>query len=523
MARIPQLKDIDFCFHPKKIRVGDEFMYVPCGVCSGCLLQKANEWSMRLTNEIEGSPCAIFFTLTYSNDYLPVLRSSYHQELKYRKDIAVRSKSEKRKYDWFSSSFNCRAIPVYLRDEEGNETDVIIGCRDVPRYDYLYVDNPDNNISSVFVENWHDVSVIPYLSKRDLQLYIKLVRKHLQLHYGRSVRLRYFTFSEYGETKYRPHHHVLFFPESAEVAEFLFEYSLYQNWQMCSKAVFMSNDNLKYVESGISEYLTNYVTSFINLPEVYKLPRLKPFRLASKNPPIGFCSFSREEVFANVADGSIEYDKAIERISKRSILEYSTNYISTLFPKCKGFSQLDFYGLLRVYGLFVAIDRLESLGFGCYRGLFASLDLDPQDKTAARKCEQILLSCHSWSVFNYCFLLDNVYYLKAMSSLKRQYEYQEQNGFTLDVARSYNNFYEYLSLLENGLLSSEMRYTLDWFLYPLGYDCYSILEEMPSARLMAQKPRNTLYEREVEGILQDCVKMPKLNENLGLSPQCQFK
>lgn len=523
MARIPQLKDIDYCFHPIKVRQGDDFLYVPCGRCSGCLLQKANEWSMRLTNEIEGFACAIFFTLTYSNEYLPVLRSSYHQELKYRKEIALRSKNDKRKFDWFSSTFNHRAVPVYQYDKEGNQTDVIIGKRDVPRYDYLYIDNPNNSVSSVFVENWHDVPVIPYLSKRDLQLYLKLVRKQLTLHYGRSVRLRYFTFSEYGETKYRPHHHVLFFPESVEVAEYLFECSLYQNWQMCSESVFRSNDNLKFVESGISEYLTNYVTSFIDLPEVYKLPRLKPFRLASKNPPIGFCSFSRQKVFADVADGTLEYIRTIDRISKRSVLEYSSNYISTLFPKCKGFSQLDFHGLLRVYGLFVAVDRLESLGFGCYRGLFEALELDPQDRNAARKCEKILISCGSWSVFNYCFLLDNVYYLKAMAFLKRQYMYQEEHGFTLEVARSYNNFYEYLSLLENGLLPSVMRYTLDWFLYPLGYDCYSILEEMPSAKLMSQKSRNALYEREVEGILQECVKIPKVNENLGISPQCQFK
>lgn len=184
---------------------------------------------------------------------------------------------------------------------------------------------------------------------------------------------------------------------------------------------------------------------------------------------------------------------------------------------------MDFYGLCKLYGIFISIDRLETLGFGSYRGLFADLQLDPQDEYAAKKCEKFLLEAGSWSVFNYCFLLDNVYYLKAMDCLRKQYEYQEQHGFTLDVARSYNNFYEFLLLLENGLLSRKLRFVLDWFLNPLGYDCDSILDEMPSAYLMAKKPRNVLYEREVEGILQNCVKIPKTNENLGLSPQCQTK
>lgn len=523
MARYAQLKDIDFCFHPIKVRQGDDFIYVPCGKCDGCRLEHANQWSMRLANEIDSSACAIFFTLTYSNDYLPVLRSSYNQELKYRDSISKHCKKDKKKYDWFSTSFNCRRVPVYGDPSLGQDPTQIVGGRDVPRYDYIYVDNPANNVPSVFVENWHDVPVIPYLSKRDLQLYFKLLRKHLTLHYGRTVKFRTFSFSEYGETKFRPHHHILLFPESKEVGDWLIRCSLYQNWQMCSESVFRSRNNIKYVVSGISEYLTNYVTGFINLPEVYKLPRLKPFRLASKNPAIGFSSFDKQKVFQDVSSGVIDYSKTISRCSQRYLLEYPSAYLSSVFPKCKGFSQLAFHGLLRIYGLFVNIDRLESLGYGSYSGLFKALDLDPQDRYAAGKCYKFLTGVGSWSVFNYCFLLDMVYYLKSMRNLRRWYEYQEQHGFTLDVARQYNNFYEYLFLLENDMLNSEQKVTLSWFLDPLGYDLDSIMDEMPSALVMAKKPRNKFYELEVQGILQECVKMPKNNDFMGSAPQCQTK
>ena len=48
---------------------------VPCGKCDGCRLHKANEWMLRVANEIESSTYSIFFTLTYSNKYLPCLYS----------------------------------------------------------------------------------------------------------------------------------------------------------------------------------------------------------------------------------------------------------------------------------------------------------------------------------------------------------------------------------------------------------------------------------------------------------------
>lgn len=47
------------------------FVYVPCGKCSGCLMNKRSEWTFRLYNEVKNSESCFFITLTYDDDKLP--------------------------------------------------------------------------------------------------------------------------------------------------------------------------------------------------------------------------------------------------------------------------------------------------------------------------------------------------------------------------------------------------------------------------------------------------------------------
>ena len=73
-SRYPTSQVLDYCFNPLRIVHNNEVSYVPCGKCDGCLLHKANEWSMRLGSEIEDNELCIFFTLTYNNKYLPTFK-----------------------------------------------------------------------------------------------------------------------------------------------------------------------------------------------------------------------------------------------------------------------------------------------------------------------------------------------------------------------------------------------------------------------------------------------------------------
>ena len=72
-SRYAETKVVDYCYHPIRVRKDGVDIVVPCQKCDGCLLHKANEWSMRCGMEIEASPATIFGSLTYSNKYYPKL------------------------------------------------------------------------------------------------------------------------------------------------------------------------------------------------------------------------------------------------------------------------------------------------------------------------------------------------------------------------------------------------------------------------------------------------------------------
>lgn len=46
---------------------------IPCGKCSGCRAQKTREWADRMILELDHSKKAVFMTLTYNDDNLPVM------------------------------------------------------------------------------------------------------------------------------------------------------------------------------------------------------------------------------------------------------------------------------------------------------------------------------------------------------------------------------------------------------------------------------------------------------------------
>lgn len=57
------------------------FQRVPCGRCTACRLNVQLDWTVRLFNEFESSHCAVFLTLTYDDEYLPVNHSVSKREV----------------------------------------------------------------------------------------------------------------------------------------------------------------------------------------------------------------------------------------------------------------------------------------------------------------------------------------------------------------------------------------------------------------------------------------------------------
>jgi hypothetical protein len=67
------------CITPfyKKEPTRGEYMPLPCGKCPPCKKRRTSGWSYRLVKEGERSNSALFLTLTYDTEYVPITKNGY--------------------------------------------------------------------------------------------------------------------------------------------------------------------------------------------------------------------------------------------------------------------------------------------------------------------------------------------------------------------------------------------------------------------------------------------------------------
>lgn len=503
-SRYTSAPKFDYCLSPIHVLDVGKDLYVPCGKCSGCLLHKANVWSMRVGCEIEETPHSIFFTLTYSNKYLPVLKENGRFT---RPDgtIIVRYTAH------HPDNIRFNGVRDVLRDD------------DIQDFSIAYEDIPITNYDKTFPARL-SASYIAYSSKRDVQLWLKMVRKDLNTYFNGNQQyttFRYFIISEYGETKFRPHIHGVIFPSYPEQAAYLLQYSLYKNWQMCAENLFY--DYAHYCDSGVRGYITQYLTCFSQLPKLYRqVKEVRPFRLSSKAPAVGYILQDKEKIFQDVSIGVIQYTKTISRIGVSSVLRYPSDFMRSCFPKCYQFSQLDFNGILAVYGcIWQAYRRRDD--WSSYGVSFDSLlvgfreNLHPMNYNASLRCFRTCLD-YGMTPFHYCFLLDMFYYESDISNLNAWYTFQQSNSAMVCLATYSSSLYLFRS--KNELAFS---YFIEGFGLDVDYWLNADLKELEQLILDARFVFHQQYASDVDDILKDMVKLPKFNENNGLSPVNQFK
>lgn len=495
-SRIPSFKPVDYCFNPIHVidKDLDKDIIVPCGKCDGCLLHKANEWSMRCGMEIEDTPATIFCTLTYDNKYLPklyplrnvqnvVLWTSYHKE-----NIRFNSVCDVRREDNF-----------------------IIGS--------------DKNYDHVDIQNWDNANrpSIAYFSKRDFQLWLKLLRKDLYdkgcfktSEYDKRGFFRYYAISEIGPSTYRPHVHLLLFCASSEIAAYLLECSLYKNWQMCDEVRFRKYTSI--CNSGTRNYVTQYLTCYSGLPEVYRENKeIRPFRLASKSPAVGFIGQDKAKIYEDIARGVIEYCRPLLRLESNSILQYPTGLLSRLFPKCYRFSKSTDSGRFLIYRyVYGQVRENGRLYTDVLHGL--SKSMHPQDLLASCACYRFCCEYVNSPEYYY-YLLDTYYYKLDMSRLKSFYESQEKHDFV----KTPELIFEYYSNLEQILLDENISYrwlyVLNFLFESLGLYISDYQSKSAFIRIHQDIVRRNLpYINDVKDKVSEMEKVSKYNELTGKAP-----
>lgn len=207
----------------------------------------------------------------------------------------------------------------------------------------------------------------PYLSKRELQLFMKRLRKYLDKYEGQKI--RFFATGEYGPLSFRPHFHILLFvddpslflPSVHTLGEYPYPYwSKYQKAH-CGKGTLLSK--LEYyireswpfggidaqsVEQGsCSSYVAGYVNSSVPLPSCLKVDAVKSFSQHSR--------FLGRKIFGTelIPLLKLKFTEFVQRSffcrGRYDDFRTPSEMLHSVYPQCKGFALLSHEQRFRVY------------------------------------------------------------------------------------------------------------------------------------------------------------------------------
>lgn len=318
------------CFEPRRIRnkYTGEMQVVRCGHCVACEQFRNFKYSNQCDFESLTAVKTVFLTLTFDDDNVPFYR--------------------------FCLNSNGRFDMVDI------DTGEVLGEISMSKELLTEYHRKVN-----YRINYH--GCYPYLRKRDVQLFLKRLRKYLDKYEGQKI--RYFVTGEYGPESFRPHFHILlyvydlslFLPSSHMLGEYPFRHwSKYQR-KYCRKGTLLSK--LEYyirqswslgsvdaqsVEQGsCSSYVAGYVNSSVPLPDCLKVQSVKPFSQHSR--------FLGRKIFGQELIPLLQqkFTEFVERSffcrGKFDTFRTPFEVFSSVYPKCKGFACLSHAKRLAVY------------------------------------------------------------------------------------------------------------------------------------------------------------------------------
>lgn len=329
------------CFSPRKVynKYLCREVTANCGKCAYCRSLRAFDLTSRVQREFvnQGGNTALFITLSYDNDHLPV----YQYNGRARRWLSNCGCPE------FEPLPECAVneYPTPIKyDIDGKMPLRALGTRSASRY----------KMRPAFA----------HLCYPDVQRYFALVRARfyaLCTRYDNSplhiayedVDLTYETFSyryavcgEYGPTTFRPHYHIVIFLNHAANDRQLSAIS-----QIFSSSWSLGLVDIQAVTSdGVAPYLADYVTGLGNIPSVLQGKRVRPCFHFSQSPTIGTLSLSEDEVRTYLYSCDAFRRRYDDRKQSVVVEELPSSSLRRYFPQCKGFSANDFASLVYVYG-----------------------------------------------------------------------------------------------------------------------------------------------------------------------------
>lgn len=292
-------------------------LFVNCGHCPACLQQKANKRTQRIKNNFYSDDVCVFLTLTYAPECVPFILVSDLVS----KNFPIPIYRSSKRYQAMTKDGLC----LFHRTSPN-----IIGSIDLIDDEYYqsFSVNSLPLLRNASVSN--SVGVIFY---KDVQNFIKRLRQNLLRVYNYQGKFSFFIASEYGETYYRPHFHVLLFIPRGFVE--LFRSACIKSWEFANgRERFLRFE----IARNVASYVSSYVNCFASLPKVFTHRYLRPKCSYSKGFGMALSAFSPSEIQRKVDGGNLTYSvfrsNSAGEVSNILVPRYVVN---RYFPKFKGY------------------------------------------------------------------------------------------------------------------------------------------------------------------------------------------
>jgi hypothetical protein len=364
------------CFHPRKVtnRYTHETLFVRCGTCPSCLVHRSNIQCALISNMSSHFKYAYFFTLTYSDEFVPRVSLEVVERCDAESEIdAYMSDSDPRHLPYDDSKYQIAATYLprsgcfrvhdsgrvrdfsetedsyqFLHTFSGKEIrDLLVASNS--RYDFARrcVVSPsiDECRNEVLVLN-------PY----DQNLFFKRLRKLIAEKYDEKI--CYYLVSEYGGRTYRPHWHGILFFNSDELTSSICE--------LVSKSWSYGRTDCSLSRGSAAGYVASYINSFVDLPDFFNRHKeIKPKSYHSKGLSVNSLFRQSSDISEIQEVASSCFDGFSVPINGEYVtVKPSRSYERTVFPRISDPVFSNPYGCVDLFfGAFTASNRLIRDGY----------------------------------------------------------------------------------------------------------------------------------------------------------------
>lgn len=288
------------CLHP--IATTDSHgtpISVPCRSCAWCRMHQADRNSMLTSLEmLDEGTLTLFVTLTYANEFIPKI------------------------------SFRFDGLATDFVNSDGEVTQTLYSSDKYVQKEQDFLKKLSANYAHRFPQFFR-YGEIPVSDISHVQSFLKRIHSRCFRKFKQNSLFRYVYCSEYGESSFRPHYHILLFFKSESVRCFVaknirtawlygFVHSVYWN--------------------GISaDYLSTYCVGLSAVAKVYNKGLYRScFRHSAR---LGFQTISRLSEVNDIRHGNYR-ELTCTKNNSDLVFAAPYNYLNTLYPKPRDFSYL---------------------------------------------------------------------------------------------------------------------------------------------------------------------------------------